>query len=179
MAANQKLSTIPGHFLLGNMREFNADTLRFLLDSRQYGDLVTVRFGPIKLYILNHPDLIHEVLVSKASHFYKSTILKQALGPVIGEGLFTSDGDFWKRQRKLAQPAFHTKRISNYAETMVDCSETLINGWRENAVLDIEKEMSDVTIQVVAKTMFGSEVAGIETLIQEIRVLLKIMDTRF
>jgi len=179
MAANQKLTTIPGHFLLGNMREFNDDTLRFLLYSRQFGDMITARFGPAKLYLLNHPDLIHEVLVSKASHFYKSSILKQALGPVIGEGLFTSDGDFWKRQRKLAQPAFHTKRISNYAETMVDCSETLIQGWHENATLDVEKEMSDVTIQVVAKTMFGSEVAGIETLIHEVRVLLKIMDARF
>lgn len=179
MAVNQTLTTIPGHFLLGNMREFNQDTLRFLLYSRQFGDMIMVRFGPAKLYLLNHPDLIHEVLVSKASHFYKSSIIKQALGPVLGEGLFTSDGDFWKRQRKLAQPAFHTKRISNYAETMVDCTETLIQGWLEDARLDVEKEMSDVTIQVVAKTMFGGEVSGIQTLIQEVRVLLKIMDTRF
>lgn len=179
MAANQKVSTIPGHFLLGNMREFNADTLRFLLNSRDYGDIVAVRFGPATLYLLNHPDLIHEILVSKASHFYKSSILKQALGPVVGEGLFTSDGDFWKRQRKLAQPAFHTKRISNYANTMVDCGETLLNGWRDNTTLDVEKEMSDVTIQIVAQTMFGSEVTGIETLIEEVRVLLKIMDARF
>jgi hypothetical protein len=52
MATNQKLGTIPGHFLLGNMREFNTDTLRFLLYSRQFGDLVTARFGPAKLCLV-------------------------------------------------------------------------------------------------------------------------------
>ena len=69
--------------------------------------------------LLNHPDLVEEVLVTKNRHFIKHFPLRQAR-PSLGNGLLTSEGDFWRQQRRLAQPAFHRDRIAAYAAVMVD-----------------------------------------------------------
>ncbi len=106
------MSVLPGpkgKFLVGSLNDFNHDTLKFLLDQRQYGDLTAFNFGPFPIVVVNHPDGIHDVLVTNADKYYKARITKQIMGPVIGLGLFTSDGDFWKRQRRLVQPTFHSK----------------------------------------------------------------------
>src|SRR5690606_8338501 len=102
------------------MGEFNADSLQFLLNAASIGDTVRMKFGPFDLYYFNHPDDIHDILVTKVKHFEKSFVLKRALADVSGDNLFTSDGDFWKKQRKLMQPAFHAKRIGSYADIMID-----------------------------------------------------------
>src|SRR5688572_12692697 len=91
---------IPGNFILGSLREFNRDTLRFMLKSRQYGDFVRFYFGPFQVYIANHPDIAHDIMVTNAASYYKSTLTKQVLNKAVGKGLFTNDGDSWKRQRK-------------------------------------------------------------------------------
>jgi cytochrome P450 len=170
---------IKGEFLFGSMRSFNRDTLQFLLDARPYGDFVLFKFGPFPVYVANHPDVIHEVLVTKNASFAKSSITKRVLYPAVGEGLFTNDGDSWKRQRKLAQPAFHTKRIASYADVMVAYAERLIKQWRNGATVDIEREMSAVTMQIVAKTLFDAEVTGEDELSTAVRTVLRISDDRF
>src|SRR5205085_11323496 len=101
---------------LGSMREFNHDILNFLSEQRQYGDITQFRFGPFPVIVVNDPDHAHDVLVIQADKYYKATMTKQIMAPVVGNGLFTSDGDFWKRQRRLVQPAFHSKRIGAYAQ---------------------------------------------------------------
>lgn len=168
-----------GHLLFGHAREMNRDTLGFMLDTLEFGDLVKIKYGPFPLYVVNHPDLFHDVLVSQHEHYHKSRTTKRGLYPVVGEGLFTSDGELWKRQRKLAQPAFHTKRIAGYAEIMVNYSQRLIHEWQDGTRIDVEGAMAKLTMQIISKSVFDAEVTGTDTLSQAITYLLETTDHRF
>src|SRR3954451_58415 len=120
-----------GHWLTGHLRPFQRDRLGYLADcARQYGDDVDLRLGPMRGRLLNHPDLIEEVLVTKSRHFIKHWPLRQAR-PTLGNGLLTSEGDSWRQQRKLAQPAFHRNRINGYAEVMVEYAERMLHTWAD------------------------------------------------
>jgi cytochrome P450 len=170
---------MPGEFFYGNMRQFNRDTLHFMYESRNYGDFVKFFFGPFPVYIANHPDVAHEVFVTKADHFYKSRVTKQVMKSTVGDGLFTNDGDSWKRQRKLAQPAFHTKRIAAYADVMTQYASQLIAGWRDNAPLDMEREMTALTMQIVGKTLFDAAISEEDATGTAVRTVLRAIDKRF
>jgi hypothetical protein len=90
-----------GHWLKGNLTEFAADRLGFLTRiAREYGDVVAIRFLHRKILIVNHPDLVEEVLVTRNRSFIKHFALRMAK-PTLGEGLLTSEGDFWRRQRPV------------------------------------------------------------------------------
>src|SRR3954454_15476150 len=118
-----------GNWLTGHLRPFQRDRLGYLADcAREYGDDVDLRLGPMRVRLLSHPDLIEEVLVAKYRHFIKHGPLRQAR-PSLGNGLLTSEGDFWRQQRKLAQPAFHRERVAAYAAKMVAATERMLEGW--------------------------------------------------
>lgn len=151
---------VPGHWLMGNLPEFRAGRLPFLERvARDYGDMAQLRLGPRRFWLLNHPDLIEDVLVTNNRAFTKHFALRMAR-PTLGNGLLTSEGDFWRRQRKLAQPAFHRDRIASYAEVMVRYADELTGIWRDGETRDIQDDMMQVTLRVVAKTLFDSEVSG-------------------
>lgn len=129
----------------------------------QYGDIFMLQFGKTYNYVLSHPDHIHEVLVKQAASFHKDPDLKntqQGLARFLGNGLLTSDGEFWRRQRKLAAPALHAKRIAHYADTMVDSTARMLKTWRDGSRLDISDEMTGLTMQIVAKTLFNTDISG-------------------
>src|SRR3954468_19601422 len=111
-----------GHWLTGHLRPFQRDRLGYLTEcARSYGDIVDLRLGPMRIRVLNHPDLIEEVLVTRSRSFIKHGPLREAR-PSLGNGLLTSEGDFWRQQRKLAQPAFHRERVAAYAAVMVEAA---------------------------------------------------------
>ncbi|MFQ3648273.1 MAG: cytochrome P450 [Anaerolineae bacterium] len=179
MTATVTPPTLPGRFLLGSAPEFQRDTLHLLLESRKLGEFVRMYYGPFRLYILNTPDLAHEVLVEKAASFYKTTLLKTVLEPVVGAGLFTNDGDSWRQQRRLAQPAFHSKRIAAYADVMVQFAHELAERWHDQQTLDVEHEMAGVTMQIVSKTLFDAHVTQEDTTGQAVATVLRLADQRF
>ncbi|MCA9906736.1 MAG: cytochrome P450, partial [Anaerolineae bacterium] len=169
-----------GHFLFGNLPEFSADTLAFMLKLREYGDIVALRFGPFPAYVLNHPEVIHDVLVTNADKYHKSSVTKNVLEPVLGNGIFTSDGEFWRRQRKLVQPAFHTKRIGAYADIITRYAERMLDTWQSGTRLAVDDEMTHLTMRIISKTLFDAEVASDVDLIGEaISIVLKNTDERF
>src|SRR5258708_378152 len=94
-----------------------------------YGDTSYCQLGPYHLYFFNHPDLIHDLLVEQPDKFQKWSVQKRVVGKVVGNGTFNIDGDYWKQQRKLVQPAFHAKRIQGYFDVMVEETERLIASW--------------------------------------------------
>ncbi|WP_420645399.1 cytochrome P450 [Candidatus Leptofilum sp.] len=143
-----------GSLILGNAAQFSEDEPTFLLKNvKQYGDIVYFRLAHMHTYLLGHPDLIREVLVTQREKFEKAPLDKQ----ILGNGLLTSDGDFHRRQRRLAQPAFHSKRIHNYAEVMVDYANQLMAGWQDEATVDITEEMMHLTMLIVSKTLFDAD----------------------
>ncbi len=149
-----------GHPILGVMPEFNRDTLGFITRCRDYGDVVRARFLYVTAYFLYHPDDIEHVVSTNARNFVKSMALRSNFfHRLVGNGLLTSEGEMWKRQRRLAQPAFHRQRISAYGDVMVDYAQRMIARWRAGEVRDIHREMMRLTLEIVVRTLFNADVS--------------------
>jgi cytochrome P450 len=125
--------------------------------NRRYGDIVHFKIGPFKVFLLNDPDHIKDILVTHQRHFIKSRGLRMAKR-FLGEGLLTSEGDFHLRQRRLVQPAFHRQRINAYGTVMVDYAMRSSERWTGGAQVDVMQEMMRLTMTIVAKTLFDAEV---------------------
>jgi cytochrome P450 len=123
----------------------------------EYGDIAGMRILNFRSIFINHPDTIEEVLVTNSRKYTKGKVLR-ANRHVFGEGLLTSEGEFWLRQRRLAQPAFHRARIASYAATMVEYTQRLLQDWRDGEERDAHKEMMRLTLQIVGKTLFDADV---------------------
>src|SRR5215204_5625944 len=151
-----------GGRLLGNMREFNSDSLGFVEGcAREFGDVVPTRFLYVPALFLFHPDPVEYVLATGSKNFIKAASLRSPFFQrLVGNGLVTSEGDFWRRQRRLAQPAFHRDRVEAYAETMVGFTERALTRWGDRQTLDAHEEMMLLTQQVVAQTLFSADVSG-------------------
>ena len=147
-----------GFWPFGHVVQFRRDPLALLTRvAREYGDVARFSAATQTVYFLNHPDHIKDVLVTHHARFMKGRALQRAKR-LLGEGLLTSEGDFWRRQRRLAQPAFHRQRINSYAETMVAYAEQTSARWRDGETLDISGEMMRLTLAVVGKTLFDADV---------------------
>jgi cytochrome P450 len=148
-----------GHFLLGNIPDYRRGQLEFLERcSREYGDVVRLRLGYHRIFLVNHPDAIEEVLVTKSRNFIKHFALR--LTPLLlGNGLLLSEGDFYLRQRRMVQPAFHRARLATYAPIMVQAAQNTLATWRPGETRDMTGEMMRITLEIAARTLFGSEVA--------------------
>jgi cytochrome P450 len=150
----------PRHWLFGNLKEFGRDQLGTMTRwAHEYGDVVSARFGPRPIVFLNHPDLVEEVLVNQNRKFIKHYRLRQTRR-TLGHGLLTSEGEFWRGQRKLAQPAFHRERITSYARLMVDFTERMLQSWSDGQARDVQADMMKLTLEIVAKTLFDAEIEG-------------------
>ena len=141
--------------LFGAMQQNPLDY--FTAMAQEYGDVSGMRIGKFRSLFINHPDLIEDVLVNNSRKYHKGRIL-QANKYLFGEGLLTSEGDFWLRQRRLAQPAFHRARVSAYAATMAEYTEQLIATWRNGEERDIHEEMMQLALRIVGKTLFDADV---------------------
>lgn len=173
----------------GNIRRLQKGRLKFLVANRDdYGDIVHFQVATRHFYQLNHPDAIQYVLVKHPEQMNKSPALKRSTRQAIGQGLLTSDGEFHKRQRRLVQPAFHSKRIAAYADVMVDFTQAMLENWQTGDERDIAREMMKLTMRIVSKTLFDADVSndadsigaaitvGIETVAQRITQPLHLPD---
>jgi cytochrome P450 len=166
-----------GRLVLGNLLEFRHDPLSFLLAlARRHGDVVLFKLGPQEVFFINHPDLIRDVLVTHNTNFIKSRGLQMAKR-FLGEGLLTSEGEFHRRQRRLAQPAFHRQRINAYGLAMVDYADRAHSRWEDASVVDISQEMMRLTLAIVGKTLFDADVEAEASEIGEaLSAIMKLFD---
>lgn len=139
----------------GSLRELSRDPLNFLLDlARNYGDVSYTSIGIGKMYMLNTPELIEEALIGRYKECVKDTGTRELI-PLVGQGLLTSEGDVWKRNRKLASPPLAPKRIAGYADTMVICTERACAALRDAETRDVHVDMMALTLEIVGKTLLG------------------------
>jgi len=164
----------PIAFVGGNLLHYRRDPLGFLMsNAEEYGDIVRIMFGKWYGFQLNHPDDVQQVLLKQAHKFHKASIYKSTLAEYLGNGLLISDGDFWRRQRHLAQPAFHTKRIHAYAELMTGFTSQMLDGWKDGQTRNIADDMMKLTLYIVAKTLFDVDVSKeSEKIAEALEVLL-------
>jgi cytochrome P450 len=140
-------------------KQFPFDPLAFGLNiARQYGDIAHYAVGPLHVYQLAHPDFARQILVEEPEKYYKARLIKQAFGPFAGQGLLTSDGAVWKRQRKLIQPAFHRAQLDAYGTVMVNHALHMIDSFEDGALIDVPEEMARLTLAIVVQTLFGADV---------------------
>ncbi len=146
--------------LLGSVRDFRRDPLAFLTAcARDYGDIATYRLGPQRMLLVSDSDEIERILVREHHDFPKVHFFWRQVTAVFGNGLLTSEGAFWQRQRRLAAPAFAGPSLARYAATMVRLSEDWIAGWRPGERRDLHAELMGLTLGIAVKTLFGLEVA--------------------
>lgn len=146
--------------LVGSLPALGRDPLGFLLDlGRNYGAVSFATVGRSRLYMLNEPALIEEALVGRHRECVKDFGTRE-LVPLVGQGLLTSEGEAWRRHRKLASPKLAPKHIAGYAETMVACAERACAGFRDHEVRDIQLDMMALTLEIVGKTLLGVDARG-------------------
>jgi cytochrome P450 len=138
--------------------EFMHDPIKFLIKiSKEYGDIIHFMLGKQHVYLLNNPDYIEDVLIKNYKYFIKSKGL-QVSKRLLGEGLVTSEGEYHDRQRKLIQPAFHPNRIKTYADIMTSFTLNMSKEWKDGIELDIHKEMTHITSNIISKSVLGSDI---------------------
>ncbi|MGH9780438.1 MAG: cytochrome P450, partial [Candidatus Acidiferrales bacterium] len=146
-----------GIALFRPLYQFTHQPLDFIISTqRKYGDTARFRFLKFPVYFFNRPSLIEEILIMQGAKFIKSADLREG-SRVLGNGLLTSEGDFWRRQRKLAQPAFHRERVMAYAPVMTGYAEQMLDAWKDGETREIRGEMMQLTLKIAARTLFGAD----------------------
>ncbi|BDI30080.1 cytochrome P450 [Capsulimonas corticalis] len=144
--------------LFASARLYRRDPIHFLRSlTHDYGDIVSFQIGPQPMLLVNHPDLIRDVLVTHAKQFHKGRGLQRAKR-LLGDGLLTSEGPYHLRQRRMMQPAFHRQRIAEYGLVMASEAERAAQWWRDGDTVDVAEEMMRLTLGIVGKTLFGADV---------------------
>jgi cytochrome P450 len=144
--------------LVGVLAEFRKNPPAFLERmAREYGDLVYLPVGRQRIYYAGHPDAVRDILVTNQSKFKKSRMLERAR-VLLGDGLLTSEGELHKRQRRLMQPAFHRDRLAVYGAAMASRADAAQARWEPSKTFDVSQEMMRLTLDIVGRTLFSSEV---------------------
>lgn len=141
---------------------FGADRLGFLQEMAAYGDISHMAARGMHFYLINHPELIQDVLVTHHRSFVKSRALQMARR-LLGDGLLTSEGELHLRQRRLVQPAFHRQRMAAYGQVMATYAEQTADRWQtlvNGAAVDMSQEMMRLTLGIVGKALFDADVEG-------------------
>jgi cytochrome P450 len=141
-------------------RELVRDPLGFFTSiTRQYGDIVCYRPAPDIAYLLNHPHYVRHVLVDNNHNYSKATYSNQIFKKVIGDGLITAEGDTWRWQRRLMQPAFHHTRLERLDGLIVEATQAMLENWQQQyekgQPVDIAREMAALTLTVTTRGLFG------------------------
>ncbi len=128
--------------LLGHLLDIRRDVLGFFTQcSQDYGDVVALRFAGWPTLLINNPDHIEKVLVKEHRNFVKHKLFWRHVTALFGNGLLTSEGDFWHRQRRLSAPAFSGQRLTGYGATMVQHTSRLLDTWRVGEIRDLHADM--------------------------------------
>lgn len=144
----------------GSLREIIRNPLAFFLKiTAEYGDIVCYRPAPETAYLINHPDFIKHVLLDNNKNYTKGTSSNLIFNKVVGEGLLTSEGETWRKQRRMMQPAFHQSRLRLLDEMIVSATLSMLERWERayetNQPVDVAREMAALTMTVTTRALFG------------------------
>ncbi|XGV99723.1 MAG: cytochrome P450 [Leptolyngbya sp. BL-A-14] len=169
-----------GSLLFGNTFDFASDPLGFLSHCAEaYGEFVPLRFLLSPACLLTRSEQIEQVL-KQPELLTKKTPAWQAVRSLVGEGLLTSEGAFWARQRRLMQPVFHQQRIAAYGKTMVLYAERMLQTWQDGEARDVHQDMMQLTLNIVTKTLLNVDMTGVaaQTIAQTLEVALEWFSSR-
>lgn len=164
---------------VGHLVRLAQNPMRFLQSLRAIDELVRIYIGPTPVCIVNSPELLHQMLVSDASKFHKGRLFDKAKA-ILGNGVFTAEADRHLRQRRLIQPAFHHEQIASWVTVMSRSATETVDAWESGRSIDLLKEMHDLSLKVVLRTLFDSELGhGARQRVHEVTpVLIKELVTQ-
>ena len=165
IAVEKAIPAVPGRPFIGSLRDFQRNPLGFSLEITQnYGDIARVTMLGEESIFVNDPDAIQHVLQGNARNYDKQAMDYQLLYPLVGQGLLTSDGDAWLRQRRLMQPAFHRQRIAALGQMMVDETLAALARWQDpaqqGAPMAVDQEMMRLTLTIVGKALLSVDLGA-------------------
>ncbi len=145
---------------ISSLRALIRDPLNFFQTiTEQCGDIVCYRPAPDPAILINHPDFVRHVLLDNNHNYTKATYSNMIFNKVIGEGLLTSEGETWRKQRRMMQPAFHHTRLEQLDRMITDATDAMLVGWQrayeEGRPIDLPREMSALTLTVTTRALFG------------------------
>jgi cytochrome P450 len=149
-----------GHWLLGNLRDFRENRLAFYERCRdEFGPVASFRLGRRPVLLVTGPDAIEEVFVTRNRDFRKHFMIR-LLEPLLGNGLVSSGGEFWLRQRRLMQPVFSRERIARYGAVFVRHARRHVETWTAGETRDLHADMQHLAMGIAAETLMGVDVDG-------------------
>ncbi len=144
-------------WLKGHHSDFMADKLGFLVrTAKEYGDIVPLRFGPVRIHLISDPPIIGEILTARSASFRKDISMRRSK-VLLGEGLLTSEGAEHERRSRIAQPSFRPKEVEAFAAGMIEETEALASGWRDGEAIDLAADMSRLALGIVGRALFGAD----------------------
>jgi cytochrome P450 len=156
------LAEVPGSSgwpLLGDLPAFARDPMAFLEGLRdEHGRVARFEIGPLDYVMVTQPSAIEDVLVREHTAFEKHEFMRATLGDALGDGLLVAEGEEWRTQRQLAQPSFRPERIREFAPAMVDETDRIVEDWRREPRRSLHDDMTRLTLQIAARTLFGVRV---------------------
>src|SRR5580704_18116919 len=165
----------PQFGLIEFLRRVREDQLSTLVPELFGRNMIYNRLLFLHSFLINKPEYIEHVLLTNHANYSKSHFLRRMLGPILGDGLLTSDGELWRRQRRIAAPAFHNKRIAEFVDTFSSCTQTMLARWRTRTQpFDVAAEIMALTLEIIARTMFSADVSGE---VEAVRRLMEIVVT--
>ncbi|ELZ88232.1 unspecific monooxygenase (cytochrome P450) [Haloferax elongans ATCC BAA-1513] len=151
-----------------NTFQYADDPLEFIAGvARDYGPVAEYNIGGMSFYQVSDPELVEHVLVQENQKYIKGELFQDSLGTVLGEGLLTSEGEFWRQQRHLMQPAFLPQMLERYSEIMVEYTERMLSSWEDGETRDIHEDMMSLTVEIAAKTLFDVDIREEESAVGE------------
>ncbi len=153
--------------VVGNLHRYLRGPLAFVEScAREYGDVVYTNVAG-ETYMVAHPDHVERVLVTDDHRFRKAELGQGRLEPIFGNGLVVSDGEYWRRQRTRMQPAFRPDRIAAYAEIMRRQAAATAERWEPGRTVRIDEEMRRLTLGILVRSLFGTDLGAREAEIRE------------
>src|SRR5438067_341028 len=144
--------------IVGNMPDFSKDRLGLLKRLAREGDVYGMHFGPFPIIQFNKPEHVHSILVEHAYDFDKGIAIHTTFRSAIGDGIFSSEGDFHRHQRKLMSPPFQPRHIASYADIMGYYGEQIQQTWPDGGVIDVNQQMTNLTMSIIGKALFDADV---------------------
>lgn len=171
----------PGDPLLGHLRPFRRDVLALLQSAtRDHGDVVRFRIGPLVVHLVNHPDHVTNVLQTRARHYDKATRSTAAIAAIAGASLLTTNGAAWEARRRLMQPLFHRQRVGELADVMRRVAARRLDAWTPGAPIDVASEMMRLAFEIAGAAILGADVSDVAGALEaDVALLLRHVYTRW
>jgi cytochrome P450 len=157
----------PAYGLVEYIKRARHDYMSIYTPEMHDRSLLHFKRGFSNTFLVNKPEYIEHVFLTNQQNYLKTPLAQPLLPPYLGVTLLTSEGEYWRRQRRTAAPAFQPRRVGDFIETMAACTGAMLQEWekRGERPFDVVKQMTDLTLQIIARAMFSTDVSGeIETL---------------